>query len=185
MNIHLTPAKAFLEYPSVQLLGQHVDALSLATSEDKLTVIRNLEFSRTLTALERYLGITDYLKQYMPYYSAIVKSLQERKTLLNRNYRSTTRSARKFEVSRAYLQTSTSKELNIYHQLQGIFDSVTMLYHHDFNRQLYVNLDANKEFDFEAHVYHVKNNDPLLRKINDDPSSRKSSAADALKQKFL
>ena len=48
-----------------------------------------------------------------------------------------------------------------------------------------MNLDANKEFGFEAHVYHVKNNDPLLRKTNDNLSSRKSLAADAPKQKFL
>ena len=48
-----------------------------------------------------------------------------------------------------------------------------------------MNLDTSKEFDFEAHVYHVKNDDPLLRKINDDLSSRKSLAVDAPKQKFL
>ena len=75
MNIHLTPTKAFLEYPSVQLLDQHIDILRLTISENKLTAIRNLKFSRTLATLKRYLGITNYLKQYMPYYSAIVKSL--------------------------------------------------------------------------------------------------------------
>ena len=62
MNIHLTSAKAFLEYPSVQLLDQHVDILRLTISENKLTVIRNLEFSRILAALKRYLDMTDYLK---------------------------------------------------------------------------------------------------------------------------
>ena len=75
MNIHLTPAKAFLGYPSIQLLKQHVNTLDLTTAEDKLAAIRNLEFPKTLTTLERYLGITGYLKQYVPYYSAIVKSL--------------------------------------------------------------------------------------------------------------
>ena len=197
MNIHLAPAKAFLGYPSVQLLGQYVDVLGLATSEDKLAAIRNLEFPRTLAALERYLGMTGYLKQYVPYYSAIVKSLQERKTLLNRNCRSTTGSARKSEASRAYLQTSTPKELNAYHQLQGIFGSATMLHYHDLNRQLYVNLDASKEFGFEAHVYHVKDDDSLLRKSSanlsadavnsDDPLLRKPSAAinEVPKQKSL
>ena len=62
-----------------------------------------------------------------------------------------------------------------------------MLHYHDFNRQLYVNLDVSKEFGFEAHVYYVKNDDPLLRKssanlfadaINsDDPLLRKSFVA--------
>ena len=54
-----------------------------------------------------------------------------------------------------------------------------MLYYHDFNKQLYVNLDVSKKFDFEAHVYYIKNDDPLLRKINDDPSRK--SLADAVK----
>lgn len=156
MNIHLAPVKAFLGYPSVQLLGQHVDALGLAISEEKLAVIRNLEFPSTLAALERYLGMTGYLKQYVPYYSVIVKPLQERKTLFNRNYRSTTGSARKFEAGRALLQVPTSKELNAYHQLQEVFASSIMLHYHNPTRQLYVDLDANKEFGFGAHIYHIK-----------------------------
>ena len=156
VNIHLTSTKVFLELPSVQLLNQHVDTLNLTTSEDKLTVIRNLEFSRTLAALERYLRITDYLKQYVPYYLTIVTPLQQRKTLLNRNCKSTTESARKFEADRAYLQTSTSKELNTYYQLQQVFASPIILYYHDRIRQLYVDLDVSKEFGFEAHVYYIK-----------------------------
>ena len=103
MNIHLAPTKAFLGYPSVQLLGQHVDALGLATAEDKLAAIRNLEFPKTLAALERYLGMTGYLKQYVPYYSAIVKPLQERKTLLNRNCGNHSENTRKLEANRLYL----------------------------------------------------------------------------------
>ena len=39
-----------------------MDVLNLATIEDKLTTICNLEFSKTLTTLERYLGIIGYLK---------------------------------------------------------------------------------------------------------------------------
>jgi len=58
MNIHISAKKSFLGYPSAQLLGQYVDALGLATAEDKLAAIRNLEFPRTLQALERYLGMT-------------------------------------------------------------------------------------------------------------------------------
>ena len=62
INIYLAPFKAFLGFPSIQLLGQYIDALGLTTIEDKLVAIRNLEFPKTLSALERYLGITGYLK---------------------------------------------------------------------------------------------------------------------------
>ena len=75
MNIYLAPNKAFLGYPFVQLLGQHINALGLATVEDKLITIRNLKFSRILVALKWYLDIIEYLKQYVSYYSAIIKSL--------------------------------------------------------------------------------------------------------------
>ena len=44
MNIHLSPKKSFLGYPSVHLPGQKVDALGLPTAEDKLAAITNLTF---------------------------------------------------------------------------------------------------------------------------------------------
>ena len=156
MNIHLAPNKAFLNYPSVYLLGQYIDTLGLATAEDKLTTIRNLEFPKILAALERYLGMTGYLKQYIPYYLAIIKPLQERKTILNRNCGNRTNNARKSKANKSYLQIPTLQELNAYHQLQEIFASPTILHHHDPTRQLYVDLDASKEFGFGAHIYHSK-----------------------------
>ena len=62
MNIHLSPKKSFLGYPLVQLLGQKVNALGLATAEEKLAAIANLSFPRTLAQLEKYLGLTGYLR---------------------------------------------------------------------------------------------------------------------------
>ena len=75
INIHLAPNKAFLGYPSVHLLGQRVDALGLATAEEKLWAIKNLEFPKTLAALDKYLGLTGYLKQYILYYTTIAGPL--------------------------------------------------------------------------------------------------------------
>ena len=173
MNICLAPRKAYLGYPSVQLLGQRVDALGLATAEDKLAAIRNIEFPRTLAALERYLGMTGYLKQYVPYYSAIIKPLQERKTLLNRSCKHIAGNARKSEAGRAHIHQPTPKELNAYHQLQGVFASPTMLHHHNPARQLYIDLDASKEFGFGAHVYHTKQ-DELLKPSASEPSEAQS-----------
>lgn len=62
MNIHLSPKKSFLGYSFVQLLGQKVDALGLATAEEKLAAIANLSFPRTLAQLEKYLDLTGYLR---------------------------------------------------------------------------------------------------------------------------
>ena len=62
MNIRLSPRKSFLGYPSVHLLGQKVDALGLATAADKLAAITNLSFPKSLSQLEKYLGLTGYLR---------------------------------------------------------------------------------------------------------------------------
>ena len=43
-GICLFSRKSFLSYLTVQLLSQCVDTLELATAEDKLTVITNIEF---------------------------------------------------------------------------------------------------------------------------------------------
>ena len=84
MNIHLSPRKSFLGYPSVHLLSQKINTLDLTTAEEKLTAISNLAFPETLSQLEKYLGITEYLRQYIPNYAAITKPLQERKTFLTK-----------------------------------------------------------------------------------------------------
>ena len=76
-GICLFSKKLFLDYLTVQLLDQCVNALELTTAEDKLAAIVNIEFSHTLFTLEKYLGMTDYLRQYIPYYTAIIKSLQK------------------------------------------------------------------------------------------------------------
>lgn len=80
--IHLSAKKSFLSYPSVQLLGQRVDALGLATDHEKLLAISRLCFLRSLKHLEYYLGLTGYLRQYIRSYAQLSAPLQERKTAL-------------------------------------------------------------------------------------------------------
>ena len=62
--------------------------------------------------------------------------------------------ARKRVANNTYLTMFTFKELNAFHQLQKAFTAFIILYHFDDKRQLYINLDDNKEFDYKIHVYH-------------------------------
>ena len=200
MNIHLAPAKAFLGYPTVSLLGQRVNALGLATAEEKLWAIRALEFPKTLAALDKYLGLTSYLKQYVPYYTAIAKPLQERKTFLYQKSRANNSNYKhKATAMRLRLEKPTPREINAYHQLQQIFARPTILHHHDPKRQMFVDLDASKEWGFAAHVYHVKEDLPKASEpiglVRRPPAGRplkpavtrplKPSATDHPKQKSL
>lgn len=80
LDFHNT-SKLFIAYPSVTLLGQRVDTFGMDTSEEKLKAISSFLFPYNLRSLERFLGLTGYLRQYVPYYSAIIKPLQERKKI--------------------------------------------------------------------------------------------------------
>ena len=82
-NISVKPTKAFLAYPTVQLLGQKITSLDLSTSEEKLREISKLKFPLNLRQLEPYLGLTRWLRDYIPYYAGIAKPLQDIKKLLS------------------------------------------------------------------------------------------------------
>jgi len=66
-------------------LSQQIDALSLVTLKDKLIIIFRIKFSLSLSQLEKYLDLTDYLQQYILHYTAIIKLLQQQKIFLNQD----------------------------------------------------------------------------------------------------
>ena len=68
-NISISPTKSYLDYPDVVLLGQQVDSLGLTTLEQKLKAIKLFTYPATLGALEYYLGLTDYLRNYIHFYA--------------------------------------------------------------------------------------------------------------------
>ena len=76
MNIHFTMMKFFLEYLSVHFLKQKIDIFKLITVKNKLAVITNFEFFKTLTQLKKYLDLIDYLHQYIFLYAVISDLLQ-------------------------------------------------------------------------------------------------------------
>lgn len=98
--------------------------------------------------------MTGYLRQYIAYYAAIVKPLLERKTLL-RKLVTVRGNARKKQAGRLKVLVPTPKELNAFHQLQKLFASPSILHHFNKWRQLFVDLDASKEWGFGAVIYHM------------------------------
>ena len=133
-------------------VGQPVDALGLSTAAEKLTAISKLAFLRNLRQLETYLGITGVLRQYIPYYAAIIKPLQLRKTALNRTLResSTGGNARRKLVARLCVSA-----LRAFRYLQSLFSRPSMLVHHDSKRQMYIDMDGSKARAHGAYAYHV------------------------------
>ena len=59
-------------------------------------------------------------------------------------------------AGRTSIEEPTFSELDSFHQLQGLFSRLIILIHYDLKHQLYVDIDASKEFGFKVHIYHMK-----------------------------
>jgi hypothetical protein len=135
-HISLKPVEAFISYPLVQLLGQKVDSFGLTISEEKLNAITQLEFPKTICQLEPYLGMTSYLRHYIPYYAQLVKLLQAQKTLLNRSIKREIEQSKgkvqhKRDAARTHLTTPLLEELRAFLALQKAFSQPSILMHFD------------------------------------------------------
>ena len=159
-NISLKPTKAFIEYLSVHVFGQRVDALGMTTAQDKLEAIMALEFPKTLKALESYLRMTGDLRHYITFYAQIAEPLQNRKTSLNKCLEqcniNTEGGARKKAVAALSIMAPSPTELDAFHHLQTLFARPKNLAHFDHARQLYADVDTSKEFGFGVMIYHSK-----------------------------
>ena len=82
LNITIKPTKSYLGYPSVTLLGHHVNSFGLSMAEECLTMMAKITFPEMLQELETYLGMTGFLCQYIPYYALVALPLQNCKTEL-------------------------------------------------------------------------------------------------------
>ena len=115
-NVLISPRKVFLGYPDIKLLGQHVNSMGLLASVDKLYAISLLEYPSTLGALEHYLGLINYLRNYIYYYNAFAKPLQDLKTSILRGVVGN----RKSYVSRIKLPLPTLSEQASFNSIQDI-----------------------------------------------------------------
>ena len=155
-GVTLSAKKSFIGYPTVTLLGQRVDAFGLSAATEKIDAIKRLAFPYTLTDLELYLGLTGYLRTYIPYYAQKADALQRRKVLLLRSSPSNKGRQRKIYSQRTVLENPTDEELNSYRLLQEAFSKASFLVHFDRDRVLYIDIDASKQRGFGAMVYHLK-----------------------------
>src|SRR5436190_21707007 len=82
LNITIKPTKLYLGYPSVTLLGHHVNSFGLSTTEECLAMMAKITFPKMLQELETYLRMTGFLHQYIPYYALVAHPLQNHNTEL-------------------------------------------------------------------------------------------------------
>ena len=154
-NIFVKITKIFVDYFSVQLFDQKINFFELVIVENKLKVIIKLKFSTSFHQLETYFDFIEWLREYIFHYVDIFKSLQDRKIELLR-FDSIADETRRTYVAKTRVRNSTKKKKTAFAILQSLFFKFFFLIHFDIKRQLFINLNASKKFDFEVMIYHVK-----------------------------
>jgi hypothetical protein len=154
IGISIGPSKAFIGFPSIKLLGQYIDSFGLVTAEDKIKAISQLEYPDTLQNLEHYLGLTGWLRGYVPFYATKAEPLQLLKTSLLR--KSPVEGApRRAYTLRTRLEKPTIAEQASFDAIQDSFSKPTCLFHHNPAHQLYLDVDTSLG-GIGVMVYHVK-----------------------------
>ena len=156
-NISFNSDKSFLNYSSIQLLKQKVDAFDLTIASEKIEAIVKLEFFRNLKNFETYFDFIEWLKHYISYYAQKSNLLQIRKTNLLRLILSNKEFFRKAYSIRVDFMNIIDFERNFYEQLQKTFSRQKLLFHFDSIKTLYANIDASKSYEFEVMIYHISN----------------------------
>jgi hypothetical protein len=114
----------------VILLRQQVNALELITIEKKLKAIALLKFSDNLTTLERYLSLTEYLRNEVYFFAEVSKSLQELKTKLLKDAFKNNAKRRKDFINKSKI-ISINKKMTSFLLLQKNLIKITLLFHFD------------------------------------------------------
>ncbi len=150
-------------YPSVELLGFHVDSLGLTTTAQRVAAFKDLAFPSTLKALEQYIGATGFLRHLIPYYAQLIEPLQSRKTVLLAKGRKEGKLVTGNHSKRNHYCVKTSFEPTSAEQLS--FESIqaaickehpTILHHFNPDKALFLQIDGCLERGFGVMVYHLR-----------------------------
>ena len=58
--------------------------------------------------------------------------------------------------SRTRLNNLISSKMNFFRNFQALLSKSSYLIHHDSKRQIFIDFDINKKFDFDVIIYHLK-----------------------------
>jgi len=85
IGVSLALAKAFIGYPSVKLLGYRVDAFGIASTDERIAGLKNIEFPWHAKDMEKYCGAINFLNDCTPYLAQIAEPFTALKAELLRH----------------------------------------------------------------------------------------------------
>ena len=143
MNMALKLSKSYIGYPTIALLNQKFDNFGLNISADKFETIRTIKFPRKFKNFETYVGMTNYFRNYVPYYIQLMEPLQRRKIKLLRNS-FFQNNVRKTSSKSCKINFPSETEKNSFNVLQAVLSRPFYLVHYDPNRFLHIDVNASK-----------------------------------------
>jgi hypothetical protein len=144
----LVPKSADIE---VKLLRHLVDTFGMATAQERVAAFKRITFPSTLQALEQYIGMTGWLRAYLPSYAHAVDPMQERKTQL-------LEAGPKIDAVDYCAKTiyePTPQELAAFEKLQSMLTVPRFLVHFPPDRGLLLNSDVSQERGFSVMAFHL------------------------------
>lgn len=106
--------------------------------------------------------MTNWLQQYIPYYAAKIRPLQQRKTFLLKGAPLKGRKRKNF-TARTELHDPTPTELEAFHNLQQHFKDPLFLCHHNPERTLFIDQDSSKERGHGIMAFHNQYDNPSYK----------------------
>jgi hypothetical protein len=166
MGVSLAPAKAFIAYPSVKLLGHRVDAFGIASTDERIAALRNIQFPRHAKDMEKYCGAINFLNDRTPYLAQVAEPLTNLKALLLADVPKKKGRDRTMATVKKTIP-ATGPIRDAFDNIQSLWSTVFSRTHQDVKRALYIDVDSSKEHGMALMAYHVKG-DPEPTMIDSD-----------------
>lgn len=163
-GISLSLKKCHFGYQSIRMLGHRISRLGVATSADKVDIIRRMAFPATLKGLESGLNFFGYYRRFVDRFAAIAEPLNTLKTLRFRPSPHKGRMRRHF-AERTSLDSSPASD-DSYHELlhraheaweelkRRLSVAPTLTYP-DFSKEFLLYVDGSKEFGMGVAVHQI------------------------------
>jgi hypothetical protein len=180
LGITLKAKKCFLGFHSIELLGYLVDRLGLTTTDSKSDAVKNIPFPATLAQLEHFIGLTNWNRHLIPYYSQRVAPLQLYKTRLLKGAPVAGRARKQYAARTPVLPDDTL--IASFEDLKEVLASRPRIHHVMDGQPIYAFLDSSREYGTGLAVYQLTGDPDKYCKTRLVPlhfMSRKLSAAEA------
>jgi len=162
LGITLKAKKCYIGFHSLELLGYLVDRFGITTTANKSEALRNIAFPVTLAQLEYFIGLVNWNRHLIPFFSQRLEVLQRLKTQLLRGAPVGGRARKEYAARTPIVETEEIREA--FDDVKGALADRPRLYHFDPRRPTYAFVDSSKEYGCGLAVYQLTGDPAVYEK---------------------